>query len=166
MVRLDIGLEDGKRVVGDVAPVEAPLQDMVIAADDRVGIDADHLALLHDPMRVHDVADAAPIGPGLNPAHVEVVDLDVGEAPAELVVDRGVGGARHLDLGHAELQGLQRSVAADLADLNTLADEGDLLLRLDQALAHGVVGHVGEFEAAERAVDPSPLKPTDTESSS
>ena len=104
-------------------------------------------------MRVHDVADAAPIGAGLNPAHVDVVDLDVGEAPAELFVDRGIGRPRHLDLGDARLHGLQRGIAADFADPNSLTDEGNLLLRLDQTLAHGVVGHVGELEAAEGAID-------------
>ena len=68
-------------------------------------------------------------------------------------LDRDIGRPRHLDLGHARFQRLQRGVAADLADLDALADEGDLLLRLHQPLAHGVVGHVGEFEAAEHAVD-------------
>ena len=156
VMRLDVGLEDRERVVGHVPPIEAALEDMVVAADDRVGVHADHFALLHHPMRVHDVADAAPIGAGLNPAHVDVVDLDVGEAPAELVLDRGIGRPRHLDLGHARLHGLQRGVAADLANLDALPDEGDLLLRLDQSLAHGVVGHVGELEAAERADRSSP----------
>ena len=99
------------------------------------------------------MADAAPVGPALDPAHVEVVDLDIGEAPAELILDRDGGRPRHLDLGHAGLECRQSRVAAHLADLNTLPNEGDLLLRLDQALAHGVVGHVGKLETAERAVD-------------
>jgi len=116
LMRFDVGLEDGERIVGDVPPVEAALQHVVVAADDRVGVDADHLALLHDPVRVHDVADAAPVGSGLDPAHVEVVDLDVGEAPAKLVLDRDVGGPRHLHLGHAGAQRLQRRVAEQKED--------------------------------------------------
>ena len=106
----DVGLEDFERRVGDMAPIKAALQHMVIAAQDAVGVEAQHLAFPHLAVSVHDVADAAAVGPALNPGHVHVVDLDVGEALAQLVLDGAVRGARDLDLGDAGLK--RASIAA------------------------------------------------------